>query len=338
MVSGPSTIGAVSSNGTGASIVVSERNGTADLWELPIDSRTAKVTGNVRRLTESVAGATRPYLLKNGRSVLFVEDKGSGDNIVLMDSQSRRIDRVGSGWGAIANRDGTTIAVTTTGLGTAFLEVGSSRPEEVDEPCLVTDWSWADTTITCFATGPARVMLVPRDSRQATTIAHHQEYTMWDPRFSPDDRWIAFHSRNSSTSQKVYVIPVPEEGEVPEEEWIEITDGTGMDRAPAWSPDGDWLYFTSERTGSRPFWAQRLDERKHPLGDPVLVKDFPEARLSLFNVRSVGELGLQVARDRLIFATAELSGNVWLLSPITAADVEETGPPNEAEDATSESP
>ena len=124
------------------------------------------------------------------------------------------------------------------------------------------------------------------------------------------------------TSQRIFVIPVPDQGEVPEEEWIEITDGTAMDRAPAWSPDGDWIYFTSERTGSRAFWAQRLDEQKRPLGDPVLVKDFPEKRLSLFNIRSVGELGLQVARDRLIFATAELSGNVWLLSPITPADVE----------------
>ena len=45
LVSGPSRIGTVASNSLGTSIVISERNGTPDLWELPIDSRTAKVTG-----------------------------------------------------------------------------------------------------------------------------------------------------------------------------------------------------------------------------------------------------------------------------------------------------
>ena len=321
LASGPSTIGTVASNSLETSIVISEQNGTPDLWELPIDSRTAEVTGSLQRLVDSVAGVLRPYLLKNGHSILFTEGKTTGDNIALLDLRTRRIDRVGSGLFAIANRDGTTIALRSPGV-SAFVETGSARRDELNVLCIFSDWSWDDSTLACFETAPAKVELVDRDSRQSTTIAQHREYTTWDPRFSPDDRWITFHSRTSPTSQQIFVIPVPDQGEVPEEEWIEITDGTAMDRAPAWSPDGNLLYFTSERTGSRAIWAQRLDAQKRPLGDPVLVKDFPEARRSLFNVLTVGELGLQVARDRLIFATAELSGNVWLLSPITPSDVE----------------
>jgi hypothetical protein len=99
--------------------------------------------------------------------------------------------------------------------------------------------------------------------------------------------------------------------ETPESEWIPIGDGKGMDRRPAWSPDGNLLYFTSERDGFRCIWAQRLNRDKKPAGAPFVVEHFHTARRSLFNVPTVGELGLDVIRDRIVLSFGEMTGNIW---------------------------
>lgn len=46
----------------------------------------------------------------------------------------------------------------------------------------------------------------------------------------------------------------------PESEWHAVTDGTGIDRNPAWSPEGNLLYYQSERDGWRRILARRIDQ------------------------------------------------------------------------------
>jgi eukaryotic-like serine/threonine-protein kinase len=79
-----------------------------------------------------------------------------------------------------------------------------------------------------------------------------------------------------------------------------------------WAPSGDWLYFVSDRDGSRCIWAQRLDpSTKKPVGYPVAIYHFHHARGEMTSLPATW-LNLSAARDKLVFNLNELSGNVWL--------------------------
>jgi Tol biopolymer transport system component len=69
-----------------------------------------------------------------------------------------------------------------------------------------------------------------------------------------------------------------------------MTDGSGMDRFGSWSPDGNTLYYISERDGFRCIAARR---------SMVHFIDANWARLSL-------------SSDKVVFSLAERAGNIWM--------------------------
>jgi len=76
-----------------------------------------------------------------------------------------------------------------------------------------------------------------------------------------------------------------------------------------WSPDGNLLYFLSDRDGFRCLWAQRLDPAtKRPVASPFDVHHFHRTRLS---TASLDHLTVYVSdtRGRLSMDLAELTGS-----------------------------
>ncbi|MBL8290592.1 MAG: PD40 domain-containing protein, partial [Bryobacterales bacterium] len=93
----------------------------------------------------------------------------------------------------------------------------------------------------------------------------------------------------------------------------QVTDGSVMDRNPAWSPDGNLLYFLSERDAFRCIWAQRLEPGTlRPAGRPFAVAHFHNSVRSLMNIDGPGQVSLSVSHDRIVFAMGEFMGNVWM--------------------------
>ncbi len=109
---------------------------------------------------------------------------------------------------------------------------------------------------------------------------------------------------------RIFVAPVRDKGAVPEQEWITIAD-TGWDDKPRWSPDGNTLYFVSQRDGFRCIWAQRLDSRKRPLGAAIAVFHAHESKRFLSDI-GPGDLSISVARDKIVFNMSERTGNLWV--------------------------
>jgi hypothetical protein len=138
--------------------------------------------------------------------------------------------------------------------------------------------------------------------------------SLYSPRFSPDDRWIAFHAHSSATTRTIYVAPFAGLAEIPESQWVAVTDRNAADREPYWSPGGSLIYFLSERDGFRCIWAQRLDAvMRQPAGEAFAVAHFHSARRSLTKVGfGTGLVGLSIAKDKIVFAQGELTGNIWI--------------------------
>lgn len=133
-----------------------------------------------------------------------------------------------------------------------------------------------------------------------------------DPDPSPDSRWIAFHARKSPLTRQIFVVPFRPDSQVPEQEWIPITSGDFLDREPRWSPDGNLLYFTTEREGPRCLWAQRLNPAtKRPEGEAFPVHHFHGARLGMRTVNTQ-LTGLSIGGGRMALSPEETSGNIWL--------------------------
>src|SRR5262249_35657597 len=149
---------------------------------------------------------------------------------------------------------------------------------------------------------PARISLLDLGSKRRTPVLTHSEYILWNARFSPDDQWISFNATTPGHS-RVFVVPFHNAGLIPESEWIAISD-TAWDDRPRWSPEGNFLYFLSERDHFRCVWAQPLDAGKHPAGPAIPVFHAHDARRSLGNF-GIGDLGISVARDKIVFNMSE---------------------------------
>jgi Tol biopolymer transport system component len=87
------------------------------------------------------------------------------------------------------------------------------------------------------AEGSSAVELLPRESASSGTA-----------RWSPDGQRIAFDFNPERNNTDIYVIRAS--GGKP----ILLMTDSGYDAAPSWSRDGNWVYFTSRRSGRDEVW------------------------------------------------------------------------------------
>jgi hypothetical protein len=153
---------------------------------------------------------------------------------------------------------------------------------------------------------------MPIDGSPSQPVLAQADGVLYEARFSRDGRWIAFHKLTSETSRQIFIAPYHADRASTPEEWIPITDGTGMDRNVEWSSDDRVLYFLSERDGSRCIWAQPLDPANmRPAGEPFEVRHFGNPAGSMTR----GGFALSATADRLYYSLAATRGNVWILEP-----------------------
>ncbi len=95
-------------------------------------------------------------------------------------------------------------------------------------------------------------------SRRDSLFMQSSKYALFQFKFSPDGRWVTFEAVHDARSQ-LYVAAVRNTGlPIPENEWISVTGDQGWADKPDWSPDGNLIYFISNRDGFFCLWAQRL--------------------------------------------------------------------------------
>jgi Tol biopolymer transport system component len=88
--------------------------------------------------------------------------------------------------------------------------------------------------------------------------------------WSADGKTLAYCGKRNDQFD-IYTIPV-EGGEE-----TQLTDEPGLDDGPDYTPDGEWIYFNSERTGCMRIWRMRPDgsEQRQVTFDEAYADWFP---------------------------------------------------------------
>jgi dipeptidyl aminopeptidase/acylaminoacyl peptidase len=144
---------------------------------------------------------------------------------------------------------------------------------------------------------------IPRTERETGSV--------FESRFSPDQRWISFIGVETVDARvsRIYVVPVSGG------EWRAITEGLWYDDKPHWSRDGRTLYFVSDRQGLSNVWGLRFDPATgRPVGEPFRVTSFASPRLSISP--ELPRMQIAVTSTRLFLPITETAGELWLLDNV----------------------
>jgi Tol biopolymer transport system component len=296
-----------------------------NIWKLNLDANKGVVKGNLEPLTKELS-FSYPSVSDDGTKLAFrssrsgkwtvrTRDLQTGSESVLAESNylflQPKISRNGKKvayWDRIDDKQ----VLYWTGF-------RGGPAEKLCEDCgSLTDVSPDGLKLLFEAGGPPQdVMMLDTVSHRKVSMVHsvNPDYILYGGRYSPDGRWIAFHAAiDRSTNRKIFLAPVRDGRGSAEAEWISVTDGSQHEHDACWSPDGNLVYFISERDGFRCIWAQRLQRlTKHPTGLPFAIQHFHHARHLLTRLGSRSPAtGMSVTRDKLVLAFGELTGNIWL--------------------------
>ncbi len=312
---------------SGESLVFAGLQRRADIWELPADLNTGRITGPLRSLTDSAAFDDSPSFSVSASRFSFLSNRSGTRQVWMKDIATGRESRLSfaSAIGNIAviSADGSKIAYRYFENGESTLRIVPSNGGVAEPLCNECGYPlawWRNgssrllselSTITAQRRSTT-IAEIDIETHQVTPLLEHPEERTFDAVWSPDGRWLAFHTTHGE-NRIVYVAPYDGATEIPQEKWIAITDGLARDRTGLWSPDGNLLYLNSNRDGYGCLWAQRLDPRtRQPLGEPFGIYHFHSGRYS----QPTGGRNLAMTASALVFARVETTGNVWLMEPI----------------------
>jgi Tol biopolymer transport system component len=195
-----------------------------------------------------------------------------------------------------------------------IIPVTGGDPEPLCQNCgPAMDWSRDGRQALIEDTSVHSIALVKPGFSGKAQLLRRDGSTLVEPRFSPDERWIAFVARTEPAGSHIYLAPLRGESAAAPGEWVALTKDNSWEAVPQWSPDGKLVYFISNRDGQRCIWARRFEDGK-AAGETLPVHHFHDARRSPANT-ALQATDLFVGTDRMVIGVGEVSGSLWMIDP-----------------------
>ena len=163
------------------------------------------------------------------------------------------------------------------------------------------------------ADSPDEVVAVDLGSKRERQFLHSRTMALWHAFFSWDDRWVVCKTASAWNQSQILIASVQGGLPAPESEWISVTDGRRNDDKPQFSPDGNRVYFTSDRDGYHCLWAQQLDASKHPRGPAYPVRHFHGFAGWYVKSYNPWDVVVSVARDKIMTNFIDVHSDIWVL-------------------------
>jgi Tol biopolymer transport system component len=286
-----------------------------DIWRVPLDSETGAAKGDLERVTDNAARDRMYTVSADGRTMVFASSRTGRQEIWVRDLQTGRDRQItySGARSARLSRNGSMIAVWRGPLQKPGIDLAVATGGAVSavcDDCEPFDWSPDGSRLLIVRGTPLRMLVRELDSGRETELAAHPAWDLLQGRFSPDGRWVVFHTRNTPSHRQIYAVPTFVNGPVPVEDWIPVVTDFGV--LPNWSPDGSAVYHVSLRDGAYCVWLQPVDRKtKLPVGGPRPVQHFHEPRLRLAEDSVING---DVRAGHLYATLAETTSNIWMLS------------------------
>lgn len=226
----------------GALAFESTRDGDTDIWVVQLG------TGEpVNRTADNPTKDLRPRWSPDGRWISFFSEREGGGYFIMpaMGGTPRKV----AGW-----------------------------PSRETSPSPA-EWS-PDGLELAFARGqrdtPWIRIVVPDgdDARRLPLPARPRSNVVVGMRWSPDRRFLAYSRAISPIAATAELWLT----DVTSGESVQLTDGSYRDISPAWAPDSETLFFSSDRAGSPDLWRLPISETGRPQGPPQQVTEGMELR------------------------------------------------------------
>ena len=241
--------------------------GAIDAWR----HQALETTGNavVRQLTFDSGVEAFPNLSRDGSLVIYAGNVSGNRDIFLRDVGAREAinltaDSAGNDSQPALSADDQQIAFRSDREGGGIFVLGRTGgiARRISRSGFNPSWSPDGKQI---ATGSESVEWRPdnrsanRSQIQITDIVTGSVRVLEtddavQPAWSPDGKRIAYWGLWERNQRDLWTVPV--DGGAP----VRITSDEALDWDPSWSPDGRWLYFSSDRGGAMNLWRIPIDE------------------------------------------------------------------------------
>jgi serine/threonine protein kinase/Tol biopolymer transport system component len=224
--------------------------------------------------------------------------------------------------------DGSQIAYRSECEGGGIFIMGATgeSARRVVDSCFNPSWSPDGTHLVC---GAENVTFTPTSRGTMSSLwivdvqnGRRQQLLDRDgvqPSWSPHGQRIAYWGIVGESAQRDLWTIDPRAKE-PRKSIVRVTNDAAVDWNPFWSPDGQYLYFGSDRNGSMNLWRVRIDEESGKTrGEPEPVTT--PARFS-------GHFSISRDGTRLVFAAIDQSEAMRAVAfdPVAGATVGESRP------------
>ena len=242
------------------------------LWGVPFDLDAAEVTGPPVRVLETVRANTNGFAyftVTDSGALVYAPDSGEqvSDELMLVDAAGRTRTLAEAGGDYRFPRlspNGEKLAVTVIDLAAAvgdiwILELDRSAQSPVTTdgrtnhlPVWSPDGRWL--TFSSGREGAVNLFRRPvdgsRDAERLTDSEQHQDAGAW----SPDGRWLVFAEADPETGTDIWMLDTEDGTTRP------FLQTPAVEEHPQVSPDGQWLAYSSDRSGSSEVYVRAFPD------------------------------------------------------------------------------
>jgi len=286
-----------------------------DVWRVPLDQTTGVASGPLERITDDAASDRLRSVSADGRKVFFISSRTKNDEVWMKDLASGRerqltyrgVDE------ASASPDGSRVAFSTNASGREVIEIVRTADGSVSKLCddCAAPGGWSIDGRRLLYRTPSSSELLAYDfvSNRPAELVSHSPWSLDRPRFTPDGRWVTFHTANSPNVRQIYSARIRASGPVAQQSWVPIVTDHGCH--PSWARNGSLLYYFSFRDGTFCPWVQQVDAATNrPIGAPRAVQHFDHPRLRA----ATGAAAFNDVEAGYLYMTlTETTGNIWMM-------------------------